>query len=92
MFCRKVSGAYRNQPKLNRMLDQLREGDIVTVWKLDRLARSTGKLLEIFESNSDCHAALKCRKMRSLGHLENGLPHRCRYRVFVSPLTQWLEQ
>ena len=24
----------RGRPELNRMLDQLREGDIVTVWKL----------------------------------------------------------
>src|ERR1039458_4660374 len=32
------------------MLDQLREGDIVTVWKLDRLARSTRNLLEIVEA------------------------------------------
>jgi DNA invertase Pin-like site-specific DNA recombinase len=32
------------------MLDRLREGDVVTVWKLDRLARSTRNLLEIVES------------------------------------------
>jgi DNA invertase Pin-like site-specific DNA recombinase len=32
------------------MLDQLREGDVVTVWKLDRLARSTRNLLEIIET------------------------------------------
>ena len=31
------------------MLDQLREDDVVTVWKLDRLARSTRNLLEIVE-------------------------------------------
>lgn len=31
------------------MLDQLREGDVVAVWKLDRLARSTRNLLEIVE-------------------------------------------
>jgi DNA invertase Pin-like site-specific DNA recombinase len=29
------------------MLDQLREGDVVAVWRLDRLARSTRDLLEI---------------------------------------------
>ena len=32
------------------MLDQLRDGDVVTVWKLDRLARSTRNLLEIVEA------------------------------------------
>jgi len=49
IFREKVSGAYRDRPELNRMLDQLREGDVVTVWKLDRLARSTRNLLEIVE-------------------------------------------
>ncbi len=43
----KVSGAYRYRPELNRMLDRLRDGDVVTVWKLDRLARSTSNLLEM---------------------------------------------
>ncbi len=32
------------------MLDQLREGDTVIIWKLDRLARSTRDLLDIVES------------------------------------------
>jgi DNA invertase Pin-like site-specific DNA recombinase len=48
-FREKVSGAFRDRPELNRMLDQLRNGDVVTVWKLDRFARSTRKLLEIVE-------------------------------------------
>lgn len=49
IFREKVSGAYRDRPELSRMLDQLREGDVVAVWKLDRLARSTRNLLEIVE-------------------------------------------
>ena len=32
------------------MLDQLRHGDTVIVWKLDRLARSTRDLLETMET------------------------------------------
>jgi DNA invertase Pin-like site-specific DNA recombinase len=47
IFREKVSGAYRDRPELSRMLDQLREGDALAVWKLDRLARSTRNLLEI---------------------------------------------
>jgi len=50
IFREKVSGAYRDRSELNRMLDQLRQGDVVTVWKLDRLARSTRNLLEIVET------------------------------------------
>jgi DNA invertase Pin-like site-specific DNA recombinase len=49
IFREKVSGSYRDRPELNRMLEQLRQGDVVTVWKLDRLARSTRNLLEIVE-------------------------------------------
>ena len=49
IFREKVSGAYRDRPELSRMLEQLREGDVVAVWKLDRLARSTRNLLEIVE-------------------------------------------
>ena len=45
----KVSGATRDRPALTRMLDQLRDGDVVVVARLDRLARSTRDLLEIAE-------------------------------------------
>jgi DNA invertase Pin-like site-specific DNA recombinase len=50
IFREKVSGAGRKRPELVRLLDQLREGDIVVVSKLDRLARSTRGLLEIVEN------------------------------------------
>lgn len=56
VFREKVSGAYRDRPELNRMIDQLRNGDVVTVWKLDRLARSTRNLLEIVEAISQAGA------------------------------------
>ncbi len=56
VFREKVSGAYRDRPELNRMLDQLRGGDIVTVWKLDWFARSTRHLLEIVEYISNVGA------------------------------------
>jgi DNA invertase Pin-like site-specific DNA recombinase len=59
VFREKVSGAYRDRPELNRMLDQLREGDVVTVWKLDRLARSTRNLLEIVETIRQAGARLQ---------------------------------
>jgi DNA invertase Pin-like site-specific DNA recombinase len=46
----KISGARRDRPELARLLDQLRPGDVVVVTRLDRLARSTGNLLEIAEA------------------------------------------
>lgn len=50
IFREKISGARRERPELSRMLDQIREGDTVVVWKLDRLARSTRDLLETMET------------------------------------------
>jgi Resolvase, N terminal domain len=43
--CRRIfeeaaSGGRWDRPELHRMLDQLRAGDVVVVWKLDRLSRS----------------------------------------------------
>lgn len=50
IFREKISGASRERPELQRMLDQVREGDIIVVWKLDRLARSTRDLLDTMET------------------------------------------
>ncbi len=47
LFEEKISGARRDRPQLARLLDQLRQDDVVVVTRLDRLARSTGNLLEI---------------------------------------------
>ena len=45
----KASGGRWHRPQLHRMLDQLREGDVIVVWKLDRLSRSLKDLLHILE-------------------------------------------
>mgnify|MGYP000657513536 CR=1 FL=1 len=49
LFAEKISGSKRERPELNRMLDHIRNGDVVTVTKYDRLARSLKDLLEIVE-------------------------------------------
>lgn len=49
IYQEKISGAKRERPELQRLIDQLRPNDIVVVWKLDRLARSTRHLLELVE-------------------------------------------
>lgn len=55
----KLSGAQRARPELNRLLDQLRAGDVVVVSRLDRLARSTRDLLEIAEQLKAVEAGLR---------------------------------
>ena len=47
IFAEKITGAHAKRPELGRMLDHLRAGDVVTVTRLDRLARSTRDLLDI---------------------------------------------
>src|SRR3546814_17141078 len=46
---RSASGGRWDRPELHRMIDQLRAGDVVTVWKLDRLSRSLKDLLHILD-------------------------------------------
>jgi DNA invertase Pin-like site-specific DNA recombinase len=41
----KASGAKENRPELTKLLDHARKGDVVIVWKLDRLARSLTQLI-----------------------------------------------
>jgi DNA invertase Pin-like site-specific DNA recombinase len=41
-----ASGARTDRPGLQRALDYVREGDVLVVWKLDRLGRSLAHLLE----------------------------------------------
>ena len=48
-FIEKVSGKDTNRPKLQEMLDFVREGDTVYIHDFSRLARSTKDLLEILE-------------------------------------------
>lgn len=49
-FREKVSGLNRQRTEFQRMLDQIRPGDTIIVWKLDRLARSTRDLLNTIET------------------------------------------
>ncbi|CUX03906.1 recombinase family protein [Rhizobium pusense] len=49
VFDEKASGARWDRPELHRLLDQLRDGDTLVVWKLDRLSRSLKDLLHILD-------------------------------------------
>jgi DNA invertase Pin-like site-specific DNA recombinase len=49
IFTETVSGAARERPELERALTFARKGDVLTVWKLDRLGRSLIDLLLLLE-------------------------------------------
>ncbi len=58
-FEEKVSGVKRDRPELARLLDQVRDDDVVMVTRLDRLARSTKDLLDIAEKLNEAGAGLR---------------------------------
>lgn len=47
IFHEVVSGAKTERAELDRLLSQLREGDILVIWKLDRLGRSLKHLVQL---------------------------------------------
>lgn len=49
IFTEKASGAKADRPQLAAALDYLRAGDVLVVWRLDRLARSMKQLIETAE-------------------------------------------
>lgn len=46
-FQEKITGKNKERPELETCMKMLREGDVLVVWKLDRLARSLKDLIEI---------------------------------------------
>lgn len=55
----KASGGRWDRPELHRLLDQLRKGDVLVVWKLDRLSRSLRDVLTIMERLADAKAGFR---------------------------------
>jgi DNA invertase Pin-like site-specific DNA recombinase len=54
-----VSGAAIDRPILARLLDEVRSGDVVVIWKLDRLGRSLKNLIEIVNRLMQQNVGLK---------------------------------
>lgn len=59
IFKEKVSGAKADRPQLRKMIDQLREGDVIVIWKLDRLGRSLRDLVNLVSEIQEKGAGLK---------------------------------
>ena len=54
VFSEKITGKSKERPELKKMLEHVREGDVVVVSKYDRLARSLRDLLDIVETINKC--------------------------------------
>jgi DNA invertase Pin-like site-specific DNA recombinase len=59
IFHEKMSGGRWDRPELHRLIDQLREGDILVVSRLDRLSRSLRDVLTIMERIHEANAGFR---------------------------------
>src|SRR5947209_13297551 len=59
IYREKASGGRWDRPELHRLLDQLRKGDVLVVWKLDRLPRSLRDVLIIMERLGEASARFR---------------------------------
>ena len=74
-YIEKVSAKDTNRPKLQEMLDYVREGDIIYIHDFSRLARSTQDLLSIVETLNKKGVILKSNKE----NLDTSTPTRTPY-------------
>ena len=59
IYREKASGGRWDRPELHRLLDQLRESDVLVVWKLDRLSGSLRDVLTIMERLTEAKAGFR---------------------------------
>ena len=59
IYREKAYGGRWDRPELHRLLDQLRKGDVLVVWKLDRLSRSLRDGLTIMEKLAEAKAGFR---------------------------------
>ncbi|WP_317046718.1 recombinase family protein [Spirosoma pollinicola] len=58
IYQEKASRSKTERPELNRLLEIIREGDTLMIWKLDLLGRSLNHLIEIVTRLEDHHIGL----------------------------------
>jgi DNA invertase Pin-like site-specific DNA recombinase len=59
IYAEKISGAQSDRPELAKLLKRLDHGDVLTVTRLDRLARTTRDLLNILDIIAKAGAGFK---------------------------------
>ena len=83
IICREqASGAAKSRPELARLIAQIQTGDVLTVVRLDRLARSVSHLLETVETIQSKGAYFRSlrdpnRYLDATGHVLTSGPGGC---------------
>lgn len=60
VFQEKASGVKEDRPQLTAALDHMRNGDVLVVWKLDRLARSIKQLVALLDTLNEKGIGFRC--------------------------------
>ena len=68
VYIDKMTGATKDRPQLQAMLEDLKSGDVVVVKSIDRLSRSTKDLLDIVDTIKEQGAGLKILDMKTPRH------------------------
>ena len=71
IYQEQITASSKERPQLQNMLEQLREGDVVVVWKLDRLARSLKDLVGLVNEIQGKDAGLTSLH----DHIDTTKPH-----------------
>ncbi len=71
IYQEKMTGSTKERPQLQKMIEHLREGDVIVVWKLDRLARSLKDLVGLVNEIQDKGAGLQSLN----DHIDTTTPH-----------------
>ena len=81
IFQEHISGIQTTRPELTKLLEVLREGDELIVWKLDRLGRSLQHLIELVNQLEKQRVALTSLT----DHIDTGTPAgKLVFRIFAS--------
>jgi DNA invertase Pin-like site-specific DNA recombinase len=59
IYTEKMSGSIQTRPELDAMLAKLRKGDVVVIWKLDRLGRNLKHIIELVNKFNEMGVVLK---------------------------------
>jgi len=59
IYSEQISGTKTDRTKLNEMIEHIRQGDVIIVWKLDRLGRSLRDLVNLISKFQDLGVGFK---------------------------------
>lgn len=82
----RASGALDGRAELAAVLDQVRPGDTLVVWRLDRLGRSLRRLIEVVTGLVAVPARSRLTMMRSSSRRPRPA---CRPEKLGQPFTRW---